>query len=80
MRQDSDTHRQNLRRYRVRYADLDPGSPVWTTAIRAWDALHAEEVFWDQGPDNDWEIISVEEIGDLAPRQHRGAADPVPVL
>jgi hypothetical protein len=52
---------ENMNRYRIRYKDPDPGCPIFSTIIRAYDEAHAEEKFFDTN-DTDWEIVSIERV------------------
>jgi len=48
-----------LRRFRIRYRDLDPACPEFACTVRAYDREHAEIVFFD-APDGDgWKILSI---------------------
>lgn len=46
-----------MNRYRIKYHDPDPGCPVFSCIIRAYDQEHALELFFDDG--DDWIVDSV---------------------
>jgi hypothetical protein len=53
----------NRKRYRIEYKDIDPGCPVFTMTVQAYDTEHAELIFWGEDgglPDDwEWEIVSI---------------------
>jgi hypothetical protein len=52
-----------VRRFRVAYRDdCDPGCPVFSCVIKAYDRDHVIEKFHDAPDGEGWEILSITEI------------------
>jgi len=52
-----------MHKYRIKYRDLDPGCPVFTMHVKAYDRGHAEELFWDSDSGDDgWLIVSIKKV------------------
>lgn len=49
-----------MHKYRIRYRDPDPGCPVFSCVVSAYDAEHAEEKFREDG--DDWLIVKIERV------------------
>jgi hypothetical protein len=52
-----------VEKYRIKYRDWDPTSPVFSEVVTAYNREHAEEVFWEMDDDDDWKIISIKKVG-----------------
>lgn len=51
-----------MKRYRIRYTDShDPCCPVFACIVKAYDRVHAEEVFFESGEDG-WKVVSIKKI------------------
>ncbi len=51
-----------MKRYRIRYRDPDPGCPVFSYIVRAYDREHAEERFYETNDGDDWQLVSITEL------------------
>lgn len=52
-----------MKRFQIKYRDADPGCPVFSTTVKAYDRNHAEEKFLYGDEDSDgWVIVSITEV------------------
>ncbi len=52
-----------MKRYRIRYRDMDECCPMFSLVLKAYDREHAEERFWDMADGDDgWVILSIERV------------------
>lgn len=58
--------------YKITYRDEGPGSPTFTTRVRAYNREHAESKFLESGDGDDgWEILKIERVVESTARTGR---------
>lgn len=57
-----DANDLKMRRFRIRYRDLDGACPVFSCTVKGYDRDHALERFFDEPGDDDWKILSVKAV------------------